>query len=61
MTDSYGDGWNGNFFALQQSGGIVGIFGQNFTSGSTNGPIQLTIPANVQTQIVPYQYGSNTN
>lgn len=33
MTDSYGDGWNGNMFGLKQNGAIVATFGSSFISG----------------------------
>jgi len=34
MTDSYGDGWNGNSLNFVQSGTVVGTTGVNFTTGS---------------------------
>lgn len=34
MTDSYGDGWNGNSINFHQSGSNVGVAGVGFTTGS---------------------------
>ncbi|MCO4749892.1 MAG: fibronectin type III domain-containing protein, partial [Flavobacteriales bacterium] len=34
MTDSYGDGWNGNQLVFTQSGVAVGTLGAGFTTGS---------------------------
>ena len=34
MTDSYGDGWNGNSLNFNQSGSVVGMAGTGFTTGS---------------------------
>ncbi len=34
MTDSYGDGWNGNSLNFVQSGTVVGTTGINFATGS---------------------------
>lgn len=36
MTDSYGDGWNGNVFVIIQDGNEIATFGQYFTSGFTS-------------------------
>ena len=35
MTDSYGDGWNGNVIICKQNGISVGEFGAQFISGKT--------------------------
>ena len=43
MVDSYGDGWEGTVLGLKQNGMVVGTFGENFTSGSTSGPITITV------------------
>lgn len=43
MTDSKGDGWNGNVLAVKQNNVVVGLFGLNFTSGSTYGPVYITV------------------
>ena len=34
MTDSYGDGWNGNIIAFVQNGQVAGSVGSTFTNGS---------------------------
>ena len=49
MSDSYGDGWNGNIFGFRQNGTIVATFGGGFTAGRSFGPINVTIPGNRQT------------
>ena len=46
MSDTYGDGWNGNVFGFRQNGTIVGTFGGGFTAGRTFGPLSVTIPGN---------------
>ena len=35
MTDSYGDGWNGNTVSFIQNGYTVGTVGGGFTTGSS--------------------------
>jgi len=47
MTDSYGDGWNGNTIAVRQNNIIVGIFGGNFTTGTSYGPVFIPVLANL--------------
>lgn len=42
MTDSYGDGWNGNVIGFRQGGVVVATAGSSFTTGS--GPVSLNIP-----------------
>jgi len=42
MTDSFGDGWNGNTMAIIQNGITVATIGGTFTTG--NGPIDITVP-----------------
>lgn len=61
MTDSYGDGWNGNMLAILQNNTIVGIFGNGFTFGSTYGPTYITVQGNMEARIVAYQLGGYTN
>ena len=34
MTDSYGDGWNGNIISFLQNGQVAGSVGSTFTNGS---------------------------
>ena len=61
MSDSWGDGWNGNILGFRQNGAIVATFGTGFSSGRSFGPVAVTIPGNVLTQIIVVQYGSWTN
>lgn len=42
MTDSAGDGWNGNALSIKQ-GNQNFVFGSTFTSGSSFGPIQISL------------------
>jgi hypothetical protein len=39
MTDSYGDGWAGNYLAIRQNNIIVAYFGNLFLGGTSSGPI----------------------
>jgi gliding motility-associated-like protein len=41
MTDSWGDGWNGNTMAIRQLGQTVATIGGTFTAGG--GPINITV------------------
>jgi hypothetical protein len=43
MTDSFGDGWNGNVLAFKQNGQVVAKFGDTFITGSSVAPINFTI------------------
>ena len=61
MQDLYNDGWNDNIFGFRQNGTIVATFGAGFTTGTTYGPINVTIPGNKQTQIVVSTYGTFTD
>jgi gliding motility-associated-like protein len=42
MTDSFGDGWNGNTMNIVQNGIVVATIGSTFTAGS--GPITIQVP-----------------
>ena len=42
MTDSFGDGWNGNTMSVRQNGVTVATIGSTFTTGA--GPINITVP-----------------
>ncbi|WP_294823279.1 choice-of-anchor L domain-containing protein [uncultured Flavobacterium sp.] len=42
MTDSFGDGWNGNTMTVSQNGIPVATIGSTFTAGA--GPISVTVP-----------------
>lgn len=39
MTDSWGDGWNGNSIGFKQNGNITGTFGSDFSNGHNFGPV----------------------
>lgn len=41
MTDSFGDGYNGYVFGIRQGKSIVTVFGDQFMSGSHQGPIDI--------------------
>src|SRR5690606_38977578 len=41
LTDSFGDGWNGNTMSVLQNGIEVGILGPTFTSGA--GPVEVQV------------------
>lgn len=41
LSDSYGDGWNGNTMSVLQNGIVVDSIGSSFTTGS--GPIPITV------------------
>lgn len=58
MTDSFGDGWNGNVIGIRQNNTIVATFGGSFTSGSAAGPILIQIYGRTETRIVVSQLGS---
>ena len=61
MTDSFGDGWNGNVFGFRQNSAIAATFGDTFTTGTTSGPLYITVAKNINTQIVLTKLGSRTN
>lgn len=61
MTDSYGDGWNGNIIGIRQNNYIVATFGNDFKTGKTFGPSNITISANFNAEIVVAQKGSYTS
>lgn len=46
LTDSYGDGWNGNVITIKQDN-LNYQFGPGFTSGRTYGPQQISVKGNV--------------
>ena len=60
LTDSSGDGWNGNVLALRQNGVILGTFGGSFTAGNSNGPIFIPVPGNALTQVAVSQLGNKS-
>jgi gliding motility-associated-like protein len=42
LTDSFGDGWNGNTMSVRQNGVEVALLGPSFTTGA--GPINIVVP-----------------
>ncbi|MDT8346523.1 MAG: fibronectin type III domain-containing protein [Flavobacteriaceae bacterium] len=42
LTDSFGDGWNGNTMNVTQNGILVEVLGPTFTTGT--GPIDISVP-----------------
>lgn len=63
LSDTYGDGWNSNIIGFMQNDVIVKTFGQNFINGKAPvpNPINITIPSNLQTQIVVAKLASWSN
>lgn len=61
MTDSRGDGWNGNVVAIKQNNYVIGIFGDTFKNGSTAAPVSFKVWGNVEAQVVVSNYGNSTN
>ena len=61
MTDSGSDGWNGNVFGFRQNSAIAATFGDSFTTGSSSGPLYITVTKNLNTQLVLTTLGSKTN
>uniref|UniRef100_UPI00404A22EB choice-of-anchor L domain-containing protein n=3 Tax=Flavobacterium sp. TaxID=239 RepID=UPI00404A22EB len=44
MTDSFGDGWNGNTMTISQNGVPVATIGSTFTFAQGNGPVIVQVP-----------------
>jgi len=59
MTDSSGDGWNGNVLGFKQNGVFVSKFGDGFTYGSSHGPLFFNILGNVETELAVFQFLSS--
>lgn len=60
MTDSYGDGWNGNILAIRQYNMTVGVFGAGFTSGFVSGPSYITVQGRASVDIVVSKLGNKS-
>ena len=60
MSDSFGDGWNGNILGIKQNNTIIGTFGSGFVTGFSSGPVYVNVQANVLAQIVVVVLGSWT-
>lgn len=61
MTDSGSNGWNGSIIEFKQNNMIVGLFGSNFTNGSSFGPLNFTLNGKINTEVVAYYIGNFTN
>lgn len=61
LTDSFGDGWNGNVLSIRQNNTVAGTFGSTFTSGSTSGPFYVVVQGSSEVRIAVHQLGTKTN
>jgi hypothetical protein len=61
MSDTYGDGWNGNVLGIKQNNTIVGTFGDTFTTGSAVNPVYIVVQGDFQAEIVVLQAGTKSN
>lgn len=60
MTDSVGDGWNGNILSIMQNDTFVQSFGETFTYGMLTEPVYVLVQGNRFAQIYVNQLGSGT-
>lgn len=60
LTDSFGDGWNGNVLVIRQ-GSINVAFGSTFTTGRTFGPLSIQVNSNAEVTIEVSVLGTKTN
>jgi hypothetical protein len=60
MVDSYGDGWQGLTIGIRQGSNIVSTFGTGFNSGSSYGPVNITVKKNIFADLVVVQYANYT-
>jgi hypothetical protein len=60
LSDSYGDGWNGNILAFRQGGNIT-KFGDQFKSGKSYGPLNVDFAIDVKVDIIVSKLGTSTN
>ena len=60
LTDTYGDGWNGNILGIKQNNTVVGVIGDTFTDGSSSGPFYFTVRGNSEVRIVVLTLGDDT-
>lgn len=58
MTDSWGDGWNGNVIGIKANGAIIQNFGSKFLDGSTFGPVKIQVPSKTDLEVVVVVYSS---
>lgn len=61
MSDTAGDGWNGNVLAIKQNNTILGTFGDGFTAGYASSPVYVAVKGNYQVEIVVLQVGTKSN
>lgn len=61
MTDSYGDGWNGNILGIKRGSNIIATFGEYFNSGFTHEDIVLSLEEDSLFQVIVIQLGSFTS
>jgi 6-phosphogluconolactonase (cycloisomerase 2 family) len=59
LTDSSGNGWNGNVLAFKQDG-ILTSFGEQFIYGDKYGPRQIAFKKNLMVSVYSYILGKNT-
>lgn len=60
LSDTYGDGWNGNILSIRQNG-INKQFGAEFKSQKTYGPFIMALQTGVPADIVVSTIGSYTS
>lgn len=60
LSDSYGDGWNGNVLGFKQNRTLISTFGTAFTTGTSRGPFFITVTNNLNIQIVVTTLGRKT-
>lgn len=60
LTDSFGDGWNGNALGFQQNSVTVGSFGSTFTTGYSTNLVYVWVFGNQTARLVVTQFGTKT-
>lgn len=58
LTDTYGDGWNGNQITIWQAGVPVGTYGAGFTTGSSFPAISVDLCDGLPTEVTLSTLGS---
>lgn len=56
LSDSYGDGWEGNVLAFKQNGAVVSTF--TMANGSYYGPVAVTLRKLLTVSVVVYTLGN---
>lgn len=59
LSDSFGDGWNGNVLALKQDN-LFYTFGQQFVAGNFFGTVLFSLSGDSEVSILVYILGSKT-